>query len=115
MQIDFQPDIEEIADIQTYSFLTVEDGVQVENQIQLVSTTTVSLRTTLNVPDGGTALVGGFSTATEERVNTGLPIISNIPVLGRFFSRSDMLSERRVHLYLVTPHIVIADEYEARL
>ena len=53
-----------------------------------VSPTTANVliaNTTVNIPDGGTVLLGGFKFLAEERTKYGPPVLSKIPYLSRLF------------------------------
>ncbi len=45
----------------------------------------IGVRTTVTVPDGGTALVGGNSRVSEGRNEYGAPVVGKLPLLGRGF------------------------------
>src|ERR1700682_1514939 len=41
--------------------------------------TTIRVGTTVTVPDGGTALVGGYSRLSEGRTEYGVPVVGKVP------------------------------------
>jgi type II secretory pathway component GspD/PulD (secretin) len=45
------------------------------------------------------------------RNKSGIPLLSDLPLLGRLFSQTDSREEKRDLLILITPHII--DEGEA--
>ena len=47
--------------------------------------TTIRAQTTVTVPDGGTALVGGISQLSEGRTEYGVPVVGKVPYVGRGF------------------------------
>jgi len=47
--------------------------------------TSLSVQTSVSVPDGGEALVGGYSSASEGRNEFGAPGLGKTPYLGRGF------------------------------
>jgi type II secretory pathway component GspD/PulD (secretin) len=51
------------------------------NQLPTFSFTTAS--TTVNVPDGGTVLLGGIRRLQEARPELGVPMLNNIPYVNR--------------------------------
>ena len=55
--------------------------------------------------------VSGMSAEVEKEI--GIPIISKIPILGRFFTNRSKVKDQRVLLILVTPTIILQDEAEA--
>ena len=71
---------------------------------------TVSLSTTVNVPDGSTVLLGGLKTLAEVRTETGPPVLSQIPIFSRFFRNTSYTRDARSLMIMVTPRIVINEE-----
>ena len=53
--------------------------------IQQPTFTTVTVQTTVSVPDGGTVLLGGLKPLSEGRNEFGPPVLSKIPYLNRLF------------------------------
>ena len=46
-----------------------------------------AVRTSVTIPDGGSLLIAGFTSAQSARSHSGIPFLSHIPFLGRLFSR----------------------------
>ena len=74
----------------------------------------ISVNTTVNVPDGGTVLLGGLKRLSEGRNEFGPPILSNIPYLDRLFKNVGYGRETTSLLMMVTPRIIINEEEESR-
>ena len=94
---------------------TTNTGSEVVSQgttIQEPITSSFSVYTTVNVPDGGTALLGGIKRLSEGRNEGGVPILSKIPYLKRLFSNSAIGRETTSMLMTVTPRIIIQEEEE---
>ena len=87
----------------------VSQGTTIQEPI----TSSFSVYTTVNVPDGGTALLGGIKRLSEGRNEGGVPILSKIPYLKRLFSNSAIGRETTSMLMTVTPRIIIQEEEEA--
>lgn len=68
-------------------------------------------RTQLLVNNGETAVIGGLTQTQVVKNRSGIPILSEIPLIGRLFSQSDTREEKKDLLILITPHII--DEGEA--
>ena len=80
--------------------------------IQVPRVQAASLNTTVTIPDQGTVLLGGQRIVEELEVETGVPVLSKIPVLSRFFSnRIDTKTEKTL-LILLKPTILIQNEEE---
>jgi general secretion pathway protein D len=69
-----------------------------------------SAKTSLTVPDGQTAIIGGLTKTRDIEDLSGVPVVCRIPVVGRLFSR-EISEDRKKNLCLfITPHII--DDYE---
>ncbi|MCE7975508.1 MAG: hypothetical protein DYG92_14495 [Leptolyngbya sp. PLA1] len=82
--------------------------------IQVPTTTVTRVQTTVTVPDQGTILLGGQRLVTEQEAETGVPVLSKIPILNRFFSNRVMSKEEQTLLILLKPTILIQNEEEER-
>lgn len=58
------------------------------------------------VNDGETAVIGGLTQTQVTKVKSGIPLLSDLPMLGRLFSQSEMREEKRDLLILITPRIL---------
>jgi type II secretory pathway component GspD/PulD (secretin) len=72
------------------------------------------VRTTVTVPDQGTILMGGQRLITESEVETGVPVLSKIPIINRFFTNRIESREEQTLLILIKPTILIQNEEEQR-
>lgn len=80
--------------------------------IQQPIVTGAQLSTTVTIPDQGTVLLGGQRIVEEVEVETGVPVLSKIPILSRFFSnRVDAKSDSTL-VILLKPTILIQNEEE---
>lgn len=82
--------------------------------IQLPTVTVTRIQTTVTVPDQGTVLLGGQRLITEFEVETGVPVVSKIPVINRFFTNRVESKEEQTLLVLIKPTILIQSEEEER-
>lgn len=60
----------------------------------------------LLVDDGETAVIGGLTVTDVTRNRSGIPLLVNLPVIGKLFGFSTDQERRRDLIILVTPHIV---------
>jgi len=65
----------------------------------------------LLVADGETAVIGGLTQTAVTRNRSGIPYLSELPLIGKLFAQTDTREEKRDLLVLITPHII--DEGEA--
>jgi general secretion pathway protein D len=82
-------------------------------QLPTFSFTTVS--TTVNVPDGGTVLLGGIKRLSEGRSERGVPMLSKLPYVSRLFKNVGIGRSTQSLMLMVTPRIIIQEEEEAKL
>jgi hypothetical protein len=69
---------------------------------------------TLNIADGNTAVLTGLSKKTEVRTELEVPVLSQIPVVGRMFRSIGYSCEKHQLLVLVTPRIQVRQEQEKK-
>lgn len=62
------------------------------------------------VADGETAVIGGLTQTQVSRTRNGIPILSQLPLIGRLFSQTDTIERKQDLLILITPHILDAGE-----
>jgi type IV pilus assembly protein PilQ len=60
----------------------------------------------LLVNDGETAVIGGLTITEVNRTRTGIPLLSQLPLIGGLFSTTDHQERRRDLMILVTPRVV---------
>lgn len=81
------------------------------------------LNTIVTVQSGNTIALGGLISDTAEEGRSGVPLLMDIPILGRIFSTNTTTGTRKELLILVTPRIIkndddallITDEFRERL
>lgn len=89
-------------------------SASVESFVQLPTITATTVNTTVSVPDQGTILLGGQRLMTEVEVETGVPVLSKIPIINRFFTNRIETTEEQTLLILLKPTILIQNEEEDR-
>ncbi len=80
--------------------------------LQLPELRKQAINTTVVVPDGGTLLLGGMKFAEEKTLDSGVPILKDVPILGYFFSRQGKSSNMKDLIILLKVKIVILSELE---
>ena len=58
------------------------------------------------VSDGETAVIGGFTITEVTVTKSGIPLLVDLPLIGKLFGRTLTREEKRELLVLVTPHIL---------
>ena len=82
-------------------------------QLPIVSVT--KIKTTVNVPDGGTVLLGGLKREVKQEASIGMPALRRIPLANLFFGREGDSALRSNLFVLINTHITVVHEEEARL
>jgi Flp pilus assembly secretin CpaC len=82
-------------------------------EVSLPETETSSIMTRVSVPDSGTLLLGGQRITAEVDKESGVPILSKIPIIGRLFSNRSTVRDSKILLILVKPTIMLQEEREA--
>ncbi|MCC6660396.1 MAG: hypothetical protein IT437_05875 [Phycisphaerales bacterium] len=90
------------------------NSADTQSFIQLPTVTVTRVRTSVTVPDQGTLLMGGQRLVTEFSIETGVPVLSKVPILNRFFTNRIDSKEEQTLLILVKPTILIQNEEEDR-
>ncbi len=90
------------------------NSAQVNSLVQLPTITVTRIRTTATVPDEGTLLIGGQRLITEVEVETGVPVLSKIPIINRFFTNRIESKEEQTLLILLKPTVLIQSEEEEK-
>ncbi len=85
-----------------------------EGTIQLPVVTITRVQTTVTVPDQGTVLLGGQRLVNEYVTETGVPVLSKIPILNRFFTNRIESKEEQTLLILIKPTVLIQNEEEEK-
>jgi type IV pilus assembly protein PilQ len=67
----------------------------------------------LLVGDGETAVIGGLTVTQVTSSKSGIPLLVDLPIIGRLFGTTRTSEQKRDLLILVTPHII--DEGERQL
>jgi type II secretory pathway component GspD/PulD (secretin) len=79
--------------------------------IQVPEITISRVRTTVTMPDGGTLLLGGLKFFKDATADSGIPVLSNIPIVSFLFSRKAKIVQRRNLLILVKAEVVVPEEH----
>lgn len=90
----------EVSSLQT--FIDIPGGGKLPQTGHRVSQTTVQLKS------GETIALGGLIQDTDSVTESGIPILKDIPIIGRLFSRKDKSKNRTEIILLVTAKIVDA-------
>jgi type II secretory pathway component HofQ len=82
--------------------------------IQIPELRVSRVRTTVTMPDGGTLLLGGLKFYEQVTEESGIPFLSDIPILSFLCSRKGHYVNKRNLMILITAEIVPLEELEPR-
>jgi len=104
-----QQEIEMILNIQDGGLpINVEGKTEYVDNLPMVHNTQIS--TEARVPVGYSLLVGGYSRDQDEHHNLGIPLLKDIPYLGRLFDYSYVSNKKMVRLFLIQPRLMTHGE-----
>lgn len=63
-------------------------------------------RSQVLVNNAETAVIGGLMQTQKTRTKSGIPLLMNLPLIGRFFSQTDDREEKRDLMIMITPTII---------
>jgi general secretion pathway protein D len=69
-----------------------------------------SVQTTLTVKDGETVAIAGLIRDGNDLTRSGVPLLSQIPILGSLFGTTQKTSHRNELIIMITPHVVRTPE-----
>jgi len=105
--LDIVPQVSEGEYVQLDLYEEVSNVVPGTQNSTLGPTTTIrSASTTVLVQNHRTAVVGGLISSDAENARTGVPFLSDIPVLGNLFSDNSRQMTKQNLLIFLTPHII---------
>jgi type III secretion protein C len=64
------------------------------------------IRTEAHVKEGESLLVGGLVIDGDVQLQSGVPVLSRIPVIGALFRNTSSRSTRVERLFMITPRVV---------
>ncbi len=87
-------------------------AAQFSGTIQLPNLQGSEIRTSISVPDKGTIMLGGQILMNELEVEVGVPVLSKIPIVNRFFTNRLTTRSEKTQMLLMRPEIMIQQEME---
>jgi len=81
-------------------------GGQTNSFIDLPREASQTVVTYLRIRDGHTAVIGGLQTEQKTEIETRIPFLSSIPILGNLFTWKRKQNDISSLIILVTPHIL---------
>ncbi|MBX3460980.1 MAG: hypothetical protein KF696_13610 [Planctomycetes bacterium] len=82
--------------------------------LQLPEIRLQTVQTTVRVPDGGAVVIAGLKTVRDKWVESGVPILSDIPLLGVLFKRQGRSKEQFNLVIVVHARVIDLNDEELR-
>ena len=92
----------------------LQSSATTQSFIELPTVNTTRVQTTVTVPDEGTVLLGGQRIISEVETESGVPVLSKLPIINRFFTNRVQAKNESTLLILVKPTILIQTEEEEK-
>lgn len=89
---------------------TIRQG---NSEVPLIATRRADTR--VMVESGQTIVIGGIIREREEKLQSGVPVLQDIPILGNLFRRTRTANERTELMVFLTPFVVTTDEQLQRI
>lgn len=102
----------DIRELQTQLAASVGQAGVVTIQFPDIELTKV--RTTVTIPDGGTLLIGGLAQSRRTDLMSGIPILSDLPIVSFFATRKGQSIQKLQKLILIKAKIILPEEYEPK-
>lgn len=96
-----------------YVMLTVSQEVNAattETAFDAPVISTRAIQTRLLVRDGQTAVLGGLSDRQRDHGQSGIPLLSSIPLVGGLFGRMSVRESETELFVFITPRVITSDE-----
>lgn len=92
------------------TFSTSLSGTSTPVTIQMPELRISRAQTTIKVPDGGSVMIGGLKRIQQVDRKSGIPLFSEIPLVGSVFSRKGKSEEIEDLIIVVTIHVTDLEE-----
>ncbi|MFH1386281.1 MAG: secretin N-terminal domain-containing protein [bacterium] len=103
-KLNFTPHISDDGFIVMDIYPSVSDGSLSSTGVPTENTT--ETRNKVLVKDGQSIVIGGLTKNYNSEVEIGVPGLASIPFIGMLFRRTELTTEKREIMVLITPHIV---------
>ena len=70
------------------------------------------VQTFVRVADNTPFIIGGLISSDSRDIETRVPILSNIPIIGRAFKRKDQDQLKKEVIVVLTPHVIPLEEHD---
>jgi len=88
--------------------INIEDGdISTQNSVdQIPIVLHRAVDTQALIDEGTSLLLAGYTSETKTNASSGVPVLSNIPIVGNLFKYNEKKHEKQERFYLLTPRLV---------
>ena len=104
-KLDITPSIKSDGLIQMEIHPEISDGL-IDKVTGLPSKTSTETTTQLIVKDGQVIIIGGLIRDSAQKEVHGVPVLMDLPIIGAFFKRTELTTDKSEIIVLISPHIV---------
>lgn len=90
-----------------------DNNAQTITSVNLDAVEEVNIKTVVVAKDGKTIALGGMIDEKEEQQQSQVPVLGNIPLIGKLFSNESTEDSNSQYIILITPHILMSPEESA--
>ena len=105
MTLAVRPSITPYNDVDMIINIIISQLTSEEENTQPVRTE-METKTNMIIEDGQTIMLGGILFEQDRVVNRGVPLLSDIPLLGLLFSHTDVVAANNELLVFITPYVI---------
>ncbi len=105
-----EPIIQMIITLKTNQDSTGSDITSASSTTYVPSVKETTINTQAMVKQGQSLLIGGYYIETKTEKDEGIPVLKDIPLLGRLFSSTTEVRQKRERILIITPRIVSYDD-----
>lgn len=102
--LDITPSVTPDGGVMVYLHPVVNSLSGMNNGVPQISTR--DTQTTVHLQDDETLVIGGLIQENETRTTTKVPLLGDIPLVGRVFRNDNVQGQRNELIIVVTPHVV---------
>jgi general secretion pathway protein D len=104
------PDGLVICDVAPEVSATSDQNVPISSTVNAPVFSLRSANTRVGIKDGQTIVIGGLMQDQKTQTINKIPFLGDIPGLGVFFSRTQVMKTKTELLFFITPHVALAPE-----
>jgi len=103
IKLSFTPHISNDGYIRMLLQPSISDGKLIDG---LPQENTTEATSDIIIKDGETLVIGGLTKTSDSQINTGIPLLSRLPLIGALFGKIETVKEKRDLMIIISPTIV---------